>query len=347
MRQIITAASRTLPKLLACLLMIAAPVRLHPGAAQADAGTIKPATWSVFTQSAPTPNRHPLLSIFPEPLPEGKTSITMDASSQFLRPDFEVSDGGRTLVRFDGEDWGLTLDLALPIGPLLLNLRLRGVWRTGGWADQAFASWHTIIGTPQGGRHEAPKFRLDYILSRDGRLVARLNSDRACFMDTDLAILYPFGDQDTGGRAGVSLQAPTGSRNDFSGSGGWDELMGLALWKSLRDFRFHIQLEYAFLGVGDDNPYDLVLDGRTQKRAWAGVTYQGRGGSFWSGLGLDITISYTESPYVTGMPRIDRPGWQQHWTFTHSRLPKWRMGISEDAGTYTNPDLTVFLQYRF
>ena len=298
-------------------------------------------------QEAPRPNRHPLLSIFPDPLPEGRTAITMEASSQFLRPDFEVTDDGRTFARFDGEDWGLTLDLVRGLGPLVFNLRLRGVWRSGGWADQAIASWHTMFGLPQGGRGMAPKFHLDHTLRRDGQLIAQLTSDSACFMDTDLAVLYPFGNQGAGGRVGLSLQAPTGSRGDFSGSGGWDELIGLALWKSVGHFRFHAQLEYALLGISGANPYSAVLERRTQKRAWAGAAYQGHGDGFWSGLGLDISIGYTESPYSVGISRIDRPGWQQHWTFSHSRLPEWRMGISEEAGTYTSPDLTVFIQYRF
>jgi len=302
---------------------------------------------SGFAQSAPIPNRHPLLSIFPEPLPSGRTSITLEASSQFLRPDFEISDGGRTLVRFDGEDWGLTLDLARNIGPLVLNLRLRGVWRSGGWADQAFTSWHKIIGTPQGGRHEAPSHRLEYTLSRDDQLIARLAKDRASIMDADMAVLFPFGNQTSGGLFGMSVQAPLGSRDDFSGSGGWDTLMGVALWKSLGYFRFHTQLECAFLGISSDNPYDFVLAGKTQKRAWTGIAYQSPRDGFWSGFGLDITIGYTESPYGVGVPRIDRPGWQQHWTLSHSRLPKWRFGVSEEAGTYTSPDLTVFFQYLF
>jgi hypothetical protein len=104
-------------------------------------------------------------------------------------------------------------------------------------------------------------------------------------------------------------------------------------------------MEYAFLGISSANPYRMAMDRRTQKRAWAGAAYQGNGNRFWDGLGLDITIGYTESPYSVGIPRIDRPGWQQHWTFSHARLPKWRMGISEEAGTYTSPDLTVFVQY--
>jgi len=302
---------------------------------------------ALAAQESPRPNRYPLLSIFPDPLPDGRTSITVEAASQFLRPNHEVSGDERTFARFDGEDWGLTLDLARGLGPLLFNLRLRGTWRSGGLADQAFASWHSLFGFSQGGRGYAPKFRLEHTLCRDGQLIAQLTSDRACFMDADLAVIYPFGNLESGGRLGVSVQAPTGSREDFSGSGGWDELVGLALWKSLGHFRFHTQLEYAFLGISDTNPYSAVMERRSQKRGWLGVAYQGRGRDFWNGLGLDIAVGYTESPYLVGIPRIDRSGWQQHWTFSHSRLPKWRVGISEEAGTYTSPDLTFYVQYRF
>jgi hypothetical protein len=305
------------------------------------------AVGTISTQEAPRPNRHPLLSIFPEPLPDGRTSIALEAANQFLRPDFEMGGDGRGFARFDGEDWGLTLDLAKRFGSFALNLRLRGIWRSGGWADQAFASWHSLLGVPQGGRGSAPKFRLEYYLLRDGRTIAQLDKDRFCTMDADFALLYIFGDGASGGRIGASVQAPTGSRDDFSGSGGWDELLGAALWHSWGRFRLHAQAEYAFLGISAANPYSAALTHHTQTRGWVGAAYQGRGRGFFGGLGLDITIGYTESPYSMGISRIDRSGWQQHWTFSHTRLPEWRFGFSEEAGTYFSPDLTGFVQYRF
>jgi hypothetical protein len=165
-------------------------------------------------------------------------------------------------------------------------------------------------------------------------------------MDTDLAVLYPFGGRTWGGRLGVSVQAPTGRQDDFSGSGGWDSLAGAALWKTLGPFTFHTQVECAFLDIAEDNPYRLVTVHDTQKRAWAGITCRGGGRGLVSGLGVDATLNYTESPYSIGIPRIDRSGWQQHWSFSHNRLPRWRIGLSEEAGTYTSPDLTVFVQWR-
>jgi hypothetical protein len=165
-------------------------------------------------------------------------------------------------------------------------------------------------------------------------------------MDADLAILFPFGGGAWGGRAGASVQAPTGRGDDFSGSGGWDWLVGAALWRRLGPLRFHAQMECAFLGVSDGNPYSTVMDRRTQKRAWAGMAGQGGGAGILGGLGLDVSVAYAESPYSVGIPRIDRSGWQQHWTFSHARLPGWRMGISEEAGTYFSPDLTAFIGWR-
>jgi hypothetical protein len=291
-------------------------------------------------QEAPRPNRHPLLSIFPDPLPDGRTSVAVETANQFLRPEFQSGNGGRTLARFDGEDWGLTLDYARRAGPMVLNLRLRGLWRSAGWTDQIFAAWHALLSTPTGGREQVPDYRLEYMLSVDGRTVARLGSARARLMDVDLAVLLPFGGPDAGGRVGASVQAPTGKSDDFSGSGGWDWLVGAALWKKAGPFTFHAQLERAFLGVPDGSPYALALDGRTQKRIWAGTAFR------VGGLGVDASIAYAEGIYATGIPRLDRSGWQQHWTFSHARLPKWRAGFTEEAGTYLSPDLTAFVQWR-
>ena len=66
-----------------------------------------------------------------------------------------------------------------------------------------------------------------------------------------------------------------------------------------------------------------------------------------SGLGLEVALAYAGSPYRTGLSRLDKAGWQQHWTFRHRRLPRWRFGFSEEAGTYTAPDITAFTAYRF
>ena len=302
---------------------------------------------SLGAQETPRPNRVAWLEVFPEPLPEGVPQVALEMTSQFLRPDFEESGDGRTSARLDGEEWQFTGDLPFRLGPGILNLRLRIAHRSGGAADQLLQSWHGLLGTDQGGRDLAPKGRLAYFLERDGVIVGRLDRPGLRLMDTDLAFLLPWGDGASGGRLGASLQLPTGRREDFSGSGGLDGTLGLATWKTFGPWRLHGQAERVFIGLPGDSPYRAVLAHRAFNRAWAGFGLQGRGPGFWRGLGLDITLAYAASPYRVDIPRIDRAGWQQHWTFSHARLPAWRLGFSEEAGTYMAPDITAFVSKRF
>lgn len=298
-------------------------------------------------QDTPRPNRVVWFGIFPEPLPDGRSSLTLEGSSQFLRPDWERTADGRTFARLDGEEWQLTGDLGLALGPGRLCLRLRAVHRSGGWADQLFASWHTAFGMPQGGREMVPTFRLAYHLERDGVVVADLQRPGLHLLDTDVAYVVSGGDAETGWRSGLSLQLPTGKREDFSGSGGTDVLTGAAAWHRIGAFTFHTQAEHVRLGIPVDNPYRRVLARRFFTRAWAGAGWQGQGSGLFSGLGLDLSLAWMESPYRVGIPRVDGPGWSQHWTFSHRALPGWHMGLSEEAGTYVNPDLTLWVGRRF
>jgi hypothetical protein len=285
--------------------------------------------------------------IFPEPLPEGVRQVALELTSQFLRPNFERSPDGASFARLDGEEWQLTGDLPVHIGPGILNLRLRVVHRSGGLADQLLQSWHGLLGVDDGGRRLVPKGRLSYHLEKDGVLVGHLDRPGLHLMDTDIAYLLPWGGAAAGGRLGVSLQVPTGRRDDFSGSGGLDGTLGLAAWKAFGNWRIHGQAERVIIGLPTDSPYRTVLENRAFTRAWGGFGFQSRGPGFWRGLGLDLTLAYSASPYRVGIPRVDRSAWQQHWTFSHASLPTWRFGFSEEAGTYVAPDITAFVSRRF
>lgn len=297
--------------------------------------------------ATPRPNRVAWFSVFPEPLPEGRTALALEATSQFLRPDRQDSRDGKTTARLDGEEWQLTGDLAGELGPGRLNLRLRVVNRSGGFADQAFESWHTIFGIPNGGRGLAPKFQFIYHLERNGVVVADLQHAKTQLLDADLAYVVPFGTADLGGRAGLTLQLPNGKREDFSGSGGTDGLVGAMVWKRWGRLRAFVQMEQVLLGVSASNPYREVLAHRRFVRGWAGLGAHGNGPGFWRGLGLEVSLGASESPFAAQIGRLDRGGWQQHWVFSHRATPRWRFGISEEAGTYTAPDITAFVSYRF
>ncbi len=297
--------------------------------------------------ATPRPNRVAWFAVFPEPLPEGRSTLALEATSQFLRPDKWDSRDGKTTARLDGEEWQLTADLARALGPGRLNLRLRVVNRSGGFADQAFVSWHTAFGIPNGGRELAPKFGFLYHLERNGVVVGDLRHGKTQLLDVDLAYVVPFGDASFGGRGGVSVQLPNGRREDFSGSGGTDGAVGAMGWKRWGRLRAFVQLEQVLLGVPASNPYREVLARRRFLRGWAGLGIQGDGPGFARGLGLEISLAGSESPYGVQIGRLDRPGWQQHWIFSHRAIPRWRFGISEEAGTYTAPDITAFVSYRF
>ena len=304
-------------------------------------------TLALAAQETPRPNRVAWFEGFPEPLPEGVTEVALEVTSQFLRPDMEHSADGRTFAELDGDAWQITTDFAHPLGASRLNLRVRLEERSGGITDQLIWNWHRLFGMDQGGRQYAPKNRLAYRLERDGVVVADLSHPNLRLMDTDVAWVRPFGTLDAGGRVGLSVQLPTGRQSDFSGDGGTDGLVGGALWHRYGQWRIFGQAERVFLGLPEHSPLRLVMDKTSFSRAWASVGWQGDGDGPLSGLGIEVALGYAGSPYHTGIGRIDRAGWQQHWTFRHAHLPRWRFGFSEEAGTYTAPDITAFTAYRF
>ena len=301
----------------------------------------------VSAQETPRPNRLAWFEGFPEPLPEGISEVALEVTSQMLRPDLERSSDGRTFARLDGEEWQFTGDWARAVGQSRLNVRVRLASRSGGIADQTLWNWHQLFNMPQGGREDAPKNRLAYHLERDGRVIGDLSRPGLALMDLDLAWLRPFGTQVAGGRIGASLQLPTGRQADFSGSGGTDGLFGGALWRRYGRLRIFGQAERVVLGLPRNSPLRAVMAKTSFSRAWGSVAWLGDGPGWISGIGLEVSLGYAGSPYRTGLSRLDRAGWQQHWTFWHTRAPGWRFGFSEEAGTFAAPDITAFVARRF
>jgi len=298
-------------------------------------------------QETPRPNRVAWFEGFPEPLPEGVDEFALEATSQMLRPDLEHSADGRTFARLDGEEWQLTWDWAMKAGSTRINIRTRVASRSGGIADQAIWTWHQLFNMPQGGREDAPKNRLVYHLERDGRVIGDLSRPGVALMDLDVAWVRPFGTADAGGRVGASIQLPTGRQSDFSGDGGTDGLAGAAAWKRLGRFKVFGQVERVMLGLPRNSTLREVLGETSFNRGWASLAWLGEGSGLINGIGLEVSLGYAESPYRTGLSRLDRAGWQQHWTLRHTRFPRWRFGVSEEAGTFTAPDITAYVAYRF
>lgn len=302
---------------------------------------------AVAAQETPQANRVAWFSILPEPLADGRNRLSLEVTTQFLRSDRERNLDRGSFARLDGEEWQLTADLAWKVGPADLCLRLRGVDRSGGFADQAILTWHGLLSTPGGGRELVPKYRIAYRLEKAGKVVAELTQPRRQLMDADVALVRTTETPWGGYRYGASVQLPTGDEKAFGGNGALDGLVGGALWRRAGRWTFHGQAEVLRVGLKADSPYQAVMGSRTLTRAWAGAGWQGTGSGLWSGFGLDITVAYMQSPYDLGLSRVDRTGWQQHWTVTHNRLPRWKFGFSEEAGTYVSPDITGYVSVRF
>jgi hypothetical protein len=302
---------------------------------------------SLKAQETPHPNRQAWLSIFPEPLPEGVNQFSLEASNQFLRPDRTVSPDGRAHAELEGEDWQLTSDLATALGPGLLNLRTRLTYRSAGIMDRAIMNWHDILGVDQGGRDQVSTFLDAYHLDRNGVVVFDLHQPRLELQGLDLAYVLPWGDKNNGGRMGGSIQIPTGHAEELQSSGGTNFMAGLSAWTTTGSLRFWAQGEDVWISLPQNSPLRQVVSRGQFWRAWTGAHYQGPGGGFWSGFGLDLSYAYSETPYWTKLVRIDKYGLQQTWVFNHERLPKWRFGLTEKGGTFTNPEITFFASYRF
>jgi hypothetical protein len=282
------------------------------------------------------------MSIFPEPMPEGVSQLGLEGSNQFLRIDRQTSPDGRSTARLFGDDWELVSDLATGLGPGRINLRTRIDHRSGGISDQLIRNWHEIIGVGDTGRAGVPTFQDQWYLERDGVVVFDSHKPVTFVPGLDLAYVVPHGDGANGGRFGATVQLPTGGERIMQSSGGTNYLAGAAWWHTFGFGRVWVQAEDIYIELPRNSPLRAVIDRGQFWRAWGGVVL-GR----WHGFALDLSLSYNETPYWTGLVRLDKYGLQQTWVVNHTRCPHWRFGFTEKAGTFSTPEITGFTTYRF
>ena len=300
----------------------------------------------LHAQETPHPNRVAWMSIFPEPMPEGTTQFALEATNQFVRSDRRDSTAYDSHVQLQAEDWEVVSDLAAPLGPGLFNLRTRLTYRSSGIADRLIMNWHNILNVSQAGRDQVACFDDVYHLERKGVVVFDLDKPRAQFQGLDLAYVLLWGDLRSGGRLGATVQLPTGNLETLQSSDGTNYLAGLAGWTTVGRVRFWAQAENIWLTLPAHSPLRTVVSRGAFWRAWAGFRYEGPGGSFWNNFGLDLSWSFNETPYRTGLVRLDQYGLQQTWIILNRRHPKWRWGFTEKGGTFSTPEITGFITYR-
>ena len=194
--------------------------------------------------------------------------VTIDHASNFSA-DFAPGTG----AFFDGETTVTTLSFRAPLASgiqqMELGVELPYVVHAGGFLDGFLESFHDLTGLPDGGRSEAPKNQLDYLLRHQGETYAQLDDRRRHVGDLRGWFGYQLhrsAIRTLGIRA--QLKLPTGRVRDLSGSEGTD----VALWleyadRSLLDrygLSFSLMGGAVHLGAGElapDAQKDLAVVG--------------------------------------------------------------------------------------
>lgn len=199
-----------------------------------------------------TVNNNPLTQIYGLP---AETSPVLTGSgrwqfglTQDIASIYSTSKSSSEHILLDGElyRWNLNARYGLS-DDLELGLELPVVLQGGGFLDSFIIDWHKAFGLPQGGRDTAPKNRLRYQYSKDGRQLLNMTSSDAGIGDISLLAAYRLFEQRIENdhdalalRAQVKL--PSGDSDSLMGSGSVD--MALFLTGSMNR-----STEWGTLGV--------------------------------------------------------------------------------------------------
>ncbi|MGB4599498.1 MAG: DUF3187 family protein [Trichlorobacter sp.] len=179
-----------------------------------------------------TANRNPLVQGYG--LPSERTPHLLPAHSwtailtQDVASIYTSSNTSTEQLTLDGEQyrWALTGKYALT-DRLELGLELPVVMQTGGFLDGLITDWHSLWGLPQGGRDSAPKNRLTYRYSKDGRQRLNVTDSSTGIGDISLLAGYRLFDQRQGDDhdavvVRAQLKLPTGKSSSLHGTGSTD-----------------------------------------------------------------------------------------------------------------------------
>lgn len=219
--------------------------------------------------------------------------LTLDVASNF-----NLSHTSRESVALDGETTRAALQLRYGVSERWnLGVELPWIHHGGGTLDGFIINWHDLWGFPQHGRDEAPRGRLDYHYSRDGRRLVDVHDatggpgDLVVSVDrrlADAAVLH------------TQVKLPTGDPDKLTGSGAADAAAGLELSRRWRHrWSSNLRAGVAYLGDGDVLP--------ALRRNWAGY---GGLDVVWQPLGalaLRVQFDAHMSPYRdTGVDELSQ-----------------------------------------
>lgn len=206
-------------------------------------------------------NGSPVVSVFGIPRARGTAMLDSGDTdlglSLDLASDFNISKTGSESISLDGETTRVALDARYGINDLWnVGVELPWVHHGGGFLDGFIVNWHDLWGFPQNGRDKAPRNRIDFHYTRDGRTL--VNVDSPVEGPGDVVLFAQRGLARSERAAAVldtQVKLPTGDPHKLTGSGAVDAGLGVELsrrWRRRWSSSFRAGVTY--LGDGDVLP---------------------------------------------------------------------------------------------
>lgn len=213
-----------------CLKLLVLPLLVLLAAAEVRAEPLEITPFRIA-------NNNPLAQIYGLPA-ETSPVLTGSGKWQFgLTQDiasiYSASDSSSEHILLDGELYRWNLSARYGLGDSVeLGLELPFIVQGGGFLDSFIIDWHKAFGLPQGGRDIAPKNRLRYQYSKDGRQLLNMTRSTGGIGDISLLAAYRLFEQKTGqDHDAVALRAqvklPSGDTGNLMGSGSVDTALFL------------------------------------------------------------------------------------------------------------------------
>jgi hypothetical protein len=205
----------------------------------------------------------------------------------------------------------------------------------GGSLDGTIEEFHEAFGLPNGSRGLLPEDALLISYAVDGETALWLEHDASGVADVPLALGYQLHASDRGALAGwLSVKVPTGSVEDFTGSGAVDVALSLAgeRWIGERGQVF-AQLNLAWLGEGD------LLPALQEDFAWSLLA--GASWNAWRGLDLTAQLDANSAVLDSGLDDFDGGALVLTFGGAWRTSGSWRfeVGLSEDIQADASPDV--------
>ena len=212
----------------------------------------------------PFRDQNPLVLVYGLPLPsqsdmpaDGRwTSLFAYSVSNTLNTEGGASDASDYLL-MDGETTVLDMQFLRGWGERwAIGLHLPFIQHGAGELDGFIQHYHDALDLPDGGRPQAPRDRLAFILRHKGEELLNLSEARSGVGDVGLLLAYQwFGSGEGQGALHAQLKLPTGNADDLTGSGGVDYANWLAVEHPLTmDWTVAGYIGFAVLGEGDILP---------------------------------------------------------------------------------------------